>query len=287
MTFAELIPLAVKVSIMLLVFALGLKTDPAVLTFLVKRPSLLARSLLSINLVMPIIAAILVRLFSLHPPVGLMLVALALAPLPPILPGKQAKAGADMAYAISLLTFAALFALISIPLSVEVVGRFLGVSLHVPVLPILKLVLSSIIVPLGLGLLGRRFLPALAERASGLVSKFATLLLVVAVIPILIGAWKGILAQIGDGTVVALALFTVGGLAVGHLLGGPDPSDRTVLALSTASRHPGVSLALVHMAAPDAKAAMPLLLLYLFVSAVVGAPYVAWRKKAGVKLPTV
>lgn len=287
MTLAELIPLAVKVSIMLLVLALGLKTDPAVLTFLVRRPSLLARSLLSINLIMPVVAAGIVRLFSLHAPVGLMIVALALAPLPPILPGKQEKAGADMAYAISLLTFAALFALISIPLSAEVVGRFLGVPLHVPVLPILKLVLSTIILPLGLGLLARRVLTARAERVSGLVSKGATLLLLVALIPILIGAWKGMLAQIGDGTVLALALFTVVGLAVGHLLGGPDPSDRTVLALSTASRHPGIALALVHMGAPDTKAAMPLLLIYLFVSIVLSAPYVAWRKKIGVRLPSV
>jgi BASS family bile acid:Na+ symporter len=287
MTIAELVPLAVKVSIMLLVLALGLKTDATVLTFLVTRPSLLVRSLLSINLIMPIIAAVIVRLFALHPPVGLMIAALALAPLPPILPGKQAKAGADMAYAISLLTSAALFALISIPMSAEVIGRFLGVSLHVPVLPILKLVLSSIIVPLGLGLLARRVLPDVAERVSGPLSKVATLLLLLALIPILLGAWRGMLAQVGDGTVAALALFTVAGLAVGHLLGGPDPSDRTVLALSTASRHPGIALALVHMAAPDAKAALPLLLLYLLVSAIVGAPYVAWRKTVGVKLPSV
>ena len=286
MTLTELIPLAIKVSIMLLVFALGLKTDAADLTFLLKRPSQLVRSLLAINLIMPIVAAVIVRVFALHPPVGLMIAALALAPLPPILPNKHAKAGGDAAYAISLMVTAALFAIVSIPLSVEVIGRFLGVSLHVAPLAVVKLVLTSVFFPLGAGLLVRHLAAGVAEKLGGPLSKIATLLLVLAVVAVLFGAWKGMLAQIGDGTLLALAVFVVAGLAIGHLLGGPDPSDRTVLALSTASRHPGIALALIHMTAPDATAVLPVLLLYLIVNAILGAPYVAWRKKSGSKALT-
>jgi BASS family bile acid:Na+ symporter len=287
MTLVEIIPLAIKVSILTLVFALGLKSQPSDLTLLARRLSQLVRSLLSINMIMPVIAAIIVRLLHLHPPVGIMIVALALAPLPPILPGKSVKAGGDAVYAISLLVTAALFAIVSIPLSVEVVGRFFGQSLHVGPLPILKLLLVTVILPLLAGLTVRRFLPTIAARVSDPLSKIGTLLLALAGLAVLLGAYQGMIAQIGDGTLWALAAFVVAGLVVGHLLGGPDPDDRTVLAISTASRHPGVALALIHMTFPDAKAVLPVLLLYLIVNFIVGAPYIFWRKKRGAKLPAV
>jgi BASS family bile acid:Na+ symporter len=67
-------------------------------------------------------------------------------------------------------------------------------------------------------------------------------LLVVASIPVLIMEWPTIRSLLGDGTVVAAVLLSALGLLVGHLLGGPDPENRTVLALATVSRHPGVAL---------------------------------------------
>jgi BASS family bile acid:Na+ symporter len=69
------------------------------------------------------------------------------------------------------------------------------------------------------------------------------------------------------------------GLAVGHLFGGPNPEDRTVLALSTATRHPGVALAIAGANAPGGnKTVLAAVLLYLIVNAIVSIPYVNWRK---------
>jgi BASS family bile acid:Na+ symporter len=283
MTLVELIPLAIKVSIVTLVFALGLKTHAGDLVFLSKRPWLLVRSLLSINLIMPVVATAIVLAFGLRSPVGLMIVALALAPLPPILPSKNDKAGGDAAYAISLTVTAALFALVSIPLSVEIAGRLLGLPLHIKFLPLITLLSVTVFLPLGLGAVVRRFLPAVAQKLSDPLSKIATVLLVVAAAAILFGARKGMIADIGDGVVAALALFIVAGLVIGHLLGGPAPDDRTVLAISTASRHPGIALAIIQMTFPDAKGVLPVLLLYLIANAIVGAPYMIWRKKRGGK----
>ena len=53
MSSAELIPLVIKVSIVLTVFALGLKSSPQDAAHLVKRPGQLVRSMLSMNVVMP------------------------------------------------------------------------------------------------------------------------------------------------------------------------------------------------------------------------------------------
>jgi BASS family bile acid:Na+ symporter len=83
----------------------------------------------------------------------------------------------------------------------------------------------------------------------------------------------------GDGTIIALAAFVLVGLAVGHLLGGPDPEDRTVLALSTASRHPGVALAIAHATFPEQQLVLAAVLLYLLVSALVSMLYLAWRRR--------
>jgi BASS family bile acid:Na+ symporter len=75
-------------------------------------------------------------------------------------------------------------------------------------------------------------------------------------------------------------LFTFAGLAVGHLLGGPNADDRSALALATATRHPGVALAILNFVAPDDKAPAVVVVLYLLVGLVAAAPYVAWRKRA-------
>jgi BASS family bile acid:Na+ symporter len=44
-------------------------------------------------------------------------------------------------------------------------------------------------------------------------------------------AWSQIDAVVRQGTLPALVVITLIWLAVGHLLGGPDEDDRTVLAL--------------------------------------------------------
>jgi len=69
------------------------------------------------------------------------------------------------------------------------------------------------------------------------------------------------------------------GLIVGHLLGGPDPRDCVVLALATASRHPGVALAIAAANFPQEKRVLGAILLYLLISLVVSVAYLAWRRR--------
>jgi BASS family bile acid:Na+ symporter len=67
------------------------------------------------------------------------------------------------------------------------------------------------------------------------------------------------------------------GLAVGHLFGGPLAGDRTSLALSTASRHPAVALAIA-TSGPlrDPKPELAIILLSLVVATLVSIPYQKW-----------
>jgi BASS family bile acid:Na+ symporter len=64
------------------------------------------------------------------------------------------------------------------------------------------------------------------------------------------------------------------GLVVGHVLGGPDADDRAVLALATATRHPGVALAIATEIFPTQKLVAPALILYVIVGAISSVPYI-------------
>jgi bile acid:Na+ symporter, BASS family len=84
---------------------------------------------------------------------------------------------------------------------------------------------------------------------------------------------------IGSGTIVSLAAFVAFGLAVGHWLGGPQAENRTALAYSTASRHPGIAIALAHANFPRQKLATAAVLLYLLINTVVSVGYHFWTKR--------
>lgn len=281
MTLAELVPLGVKVSIVAIVFALGLNARPKDLLHLVRHPALAARSALAIMLVMPIVAVLLVKFVGLSAPVAIMLIALSLAPTPPILPRKQLKAGGDASYAISLLATMGLVSILWIPLALELIQRVLGVPLDIAAPKVASVVAVTILVPLLVGIALAFFAPPLAAKLAPIVSKAGLLLLVVVALLILVSQWRHMAGLVGDGTVLAFVAFVVVGLAVGHALGGPDPGDRTVLALATASRHPGLALAVAHVNFPESKALVPAVLLFLIVNIVVSIPYVTWRKRSG------
>jgi len=141
------------------------------------------------------------------------------------------------------------------------------------------IVLLTVLAPLTAGLIVNRFAPTLAARIAGPVSLFATILLVVAALPVVVAAWPAVKSMIGNGTLLALAVFAAVGLAVGHWLGGSNPDHRTVLALATSARHPAVALAIAGANFQQQKAVLAVVFLYLVVGTAVSLPYVVWRKR--------
>jgi BASS family bile acid:Na+ symporter len=283
MRLATLIPLVLQASIVLNVIGLGLNASPQDATALFRRPSQLLRSLCAMHVVMLACAAALAINFALHRAVKIALIALAVSPIPPLLPKKTLKAGGEASYTIGLLVAVALLAIVFVPVAVELLGRAFGTPTHMSLGAVARLVLLTVLVPLGVGMAIRSLAAAFAARIARSVSLVATVLLIASAFPILFTAWPTIVSLTGDGTMIALAAFVLVGLAGGHLLGGPDPEDRTVLALSTASRHPGVALAIAHASFPEQQLVLAAVLLYLLVSAIVSLPYLAWsqRRHAG------
>jgi BASS family bile acid:Na+ symporter len=76
-----------------------------------------------------------------------------------------------------------------------------------------------------------------------------------------------------------MLVFVVVGLIAGHLLGRPQEDHETVLAVATGARHPAIALAIARGNFPDEPDLVAALLLYLLVSAAVGAAYMAWQRR--------
>ena len=279
MNVQRLIVLGLQASILMTVFGFGLQSSLHDILHLVRRPSLFARSMAAMFVVMPVLALVLVRAFDLHPPVEIALVVLSISPMPPLLPRREIEAGGRTPYALGLLAVAALLSIVVVPLGAEILGRYFGQPLAMPPGAIAQLALKTVLLPLAAGMALRASLPAVADRIDAPVALVAKILLLIGVVAIAIGVLPRALTLVGNGTLLALAAFVAAGLAVGHWMGGPQADDRIVLALSTASRHPAIALAVARVNFPGEPQVGAAILLYLVVATLVGVPYVARQRR--------
>jgi BASS family bile acid:Na+ symporter len=279
MNLDDFIGAGVVVSIFLMVFALGTRSPTHQATYLLRERRLLARSLVAMYLVLPLLVIVLVVSFALRPEVKIALVALALSPVPPFLPDQQLKLVTHEKYIYGLFVTASLVAILLVPVATWLVETRLEVDSHMTVGEVFGVMLTTVVLPLSLGMIARRSSPGLAARIGPRFSTAGTLLLLAASAAELVSARQGVLSLVGDGTVLAIVAFTIIGLAVGHVLGGPGAEQRTVLALATASRHPAVAIGIALAAFPDEELAPTAVILAALVSGVASAPYMAWRKR--------
>jgi BASS family bile acid:Na+ symporter len=275
---AMLLRIAILISVILIGIALGLRYAIGDAGYLLDRPGLLARSLAAMNLIMPVIALWLVSSFDLKTPVKVALVALSISPLPPVLPAKHLNLTSH-GYIYGVVVAAALCSVVLVPTSALLLSTRFHTQ-HVSVAEVFVVVAMTVLAPLAIGLVMQRIRAARAASLATIFYKVGTAILIVASIPEFIMEWSTMRSLIGDGTLVAAIVLSGLGLVVGHLLGGPDPQNRTVLALATASRHPGVAL----VAGISASVQAPRLvtagvLLAFVVSTIVAAPYATWRKR--------
>ena len=82
--------------------------------------------------VMPLVAFAIALNLELNRPLLIALLLIALAPVPPLLPAKQLKAGGNSGYVLGLLIVSALAAIVVVPAGIEVIGRVFGRDLEVP-----------------------------------------------------------------------------------------------------------------------------------------------------------
>jgi BASS family bile acid:Na+ symporter len=281
MDIAALIGRLITASIFVTVLGYAIQTSIHDALFLFRQPRLLLRAVVSMSVIMPLVVGLMLAKFALSPVIVILLVALAVSPVPPVLPNKAFKSGGHRAYTMGLLTAISLLSIITVPAGLIVFERIFHQYPPVAPLRVGATILAGIIAPLLVGILIHHLSPDLGEGFGGIVVKLGLVCLVVGFLPVLVISLPAVWALVGNGSVLAIAAFVVVGLAVGHFLGGPDPEDRTVLAISTATRHPGIAIPIIASATGDAKQAAAAVILYLLVSALVSAPYLKLLSRSG------
>lgn len=278
MDLKQIIMLALQLSILSTVFTFGLKATPEDLLYLVRRPGLLVRSLLAVFVIMPLVTWTLVALFEFRPAVEVVLMALAISPVPPLLPRRGSKAGGPTTYGLALMTILSLVSIVAVPIVVSMLPRIFDRPVSIAPRAIASVIVMGALAPLLAGMAVRAFLPAIAQRLEKPVTLVGRVLLPVVVLALVSGAIPAMWAAVGNGTLLAMVIVTLAGLAIGHALGGSNPDHAVVLALSTACRHPAIALTIASANFPDQQFG-PIILLYLIVNAVVGIPYLKWQRR--------
>ena len=278
-----MLKLLITASILLLVFALGARatfTD-ATSQFrdLFRLPHRLLRALAAMYVVVPAVAAGAGLAFDLATPVRVGLLAIAIAPIPPILPGKQLKVGGSAEHVFGLLVAVSVSSIVLVPLMVEVLGSLLCRESSFGARPVAKLIGTTILLPLAAGLLLRAVAPRWAGPTATWASRLGTALLAAGVVAVLLASWPAMRSLMVGGALIAILAVSVIATGVGHWLGGPDPEDRSILAIASAVRHPGVAIAVGTANFPEEPRLGAAILLYVLVATFVTSVYVAIARR--------
>ena len=280
MTAAKVVILLLQASIFLTVFSLGLDATFQDASWLLQRPRLLLRSLVAMNVIMPLFAALLAAAFHLHPAVKAALVLLAVSPVPPMLPRKEMKLAGTSSYVLGLLVTTALLAIVVVPLTIKLLAAVFNVEMGIRPASVAKVVVTTVLLPLMLGIVVHVQAPGLAERRGPVLARVAFAILVLIAVSLLVVEWRSMVGLVGNGTLASIVAFIFVGVTAGHLLGGPDPANRTTLALATASRHPGLAIAIATANFPgQVRLITAAVVLYLMVKAILLIPYNAWSTR--------
>ena len=111
--------IVVSASLIALILAVGLDATADDLLYVLRRPKLFFVGMLSVNVIMPVAAGLLIAFLPLTPVVKTGIVLMALSAVPPILPAEELKAGATKAYAYGLYAALALVTVLVVPTNEE------------------------------------------------------------------------------------------------------------------------------------------------------------------------
>jgi BASS family bile acid:Na+ symporter len=203
---------------------------------------------------------------------------MAISPVPPLVPAKQKKVGGRVAYSRGLYVALVGLAVVIVPLSVQILDRLYPAELQIPPGGVIRNTAFTVLIPLLAGLALHRFAPAFAERAVPIIEKASMALLVLAFLPIVIASGPAMAALVGNGSILTVVLIVAVALLAGHLLAGDDPRDKAALAMTAATRHPGIALMIGGASFKDPRVTAAIVG-FLVVGMLATLPYNIWMKR--------
>jgi BASS family bile acid:Na+ symporter len=270
------------VTVFTVMFSVGLGVVPGDLRWIWQRPGPMVRGLFSVLIAVPALALVITRALELPRLVEIGIVLMAISPGAPVALRRSLGAGGHRAFAPSLQICVAILAVISMPLSIAALNHVYAGHASIAPWHVARQVFVAQLLPLGLGVALRLASAPTATWLEPRLNRIGTLLLIALAVLALIDVWE-VTINAGVQVATAIALTTGAALAVGHVLGGPEPATRTAVAITSAARNPGLALLVATLnAAPDAIKAT--VLAYLVVSVLAIVPYVAWRRRGGARI---
>lgn len=274
----RVITLVAAATIFTVMFTLGLAIVLGEFRGALRSPGLVVRALFAVLVVVPVLAILVVHGLDLPRPVQVGIVLMAISPGAPMALRRSIGAGGDRAFAPALQIMVSLLAVVSMPLSIAALAAQYAGDATVAPQDVALQVLKAQLLPLGLGMLVRRFAPGVAARAeprlgqlSGVLLVVLLLLVLVDVTPVLVGAsWR---------VVAAVVLVTLLAVGAGQVLGGPAAPTRTAVAICSAARNPGLAL-LVTTQNAASQTTIATVLVYLGVSALTLVPYIVFIRRS-------
>lgn len=280
MSPSQLILFLMKTSVILSVFALGLEATFRDISYFFRHPKQFLLAFSSIYILVPLTAGIIIFVLGdIHPAAKIAIFSLSVSPIPPLLPKKHLNTGGTLSYIIGLLVTMALLGILIIPFLVELFSLAFNRPGGIYPSTVAHVVLQVILIPLTIGLIFRYLFPEFAEKAAKPILSIGSIFLLLGSLFILSKALTSIFILVDNGTIFAIILFIFIALGIGHRLGGPKPNDRTALALSTVSRHPGMALAIAGINFPNQKLSLAAVILYLIISTIVTTIYLKFRQR--------
>jgi BASS family bile acid:Na+ symporter len=189
--------------------------------------------LLANFVVVPAVAIAAVRLLPMDQDTATAVVLVGCVAGAPFLPKLAQLAKADVALAVGsmvlLMVVTVFYAPIVVPLVIP------GVT--VDPLAVAQSLVLFMLIPLGIGLLIRAKLSALADSWVGPVGQASTVGLLLGITSALFVSWQDVIGAIGTWIFVGVAIVLVAGLVSGWLAAVGRPGDRVLLGLATAQRN--------------------------------------------------
>jgi len=273
---SETVGLVLTVTLALTVFANAMQVEKEDLLFFTQDKRLLLISLLSIFVLAPTVAIAVIEWMDIPLVARVAIMTMSISIIPPLLPWKQLERSGNRHYGIGLTLIVAVLTVAFVPLQADLLGRVSHHPYGVPAWDIAQYVLVVVLVPTALGIwIGSQF-KDFADRTAMPLARFAGLGMLVASLLVLLFAVRDFPHILTVRTVLAMVLFNLGALGIGHLLGGPQRDRAVVLAVSSASRHPALAVSVAAVNYPSEKYTAAIMLCVI-VNMLVTAPYLRWQ----------
>ena len=276
---SQVIKNLIALTIFTIMLTMGTKIPLTDLVSVKNHPKFLAKSLLSVLVLFPLIVFLILFVFPTNKATAIALIILAASPGAPLLTKRAMMAGGRVNFSASLQVILSLLAVIFTPSILFIFAQLIPDNQGtIHFLLVAKQIAIVQFLPLSIGLVIREVSADLAEEIGNLLFNIANTLFFVMVLFVIFISFNLIpLAGWQAGGVIALIIPL--GLIIGHLLGGIDQNLDTRSTLATATIARNVGLALFIAIINGATIAIPTIAAYLILGVILSIPYNVWIKR--------